>query len=208
MNGSLLGYNSSYYNAISITTSPFDSGLNLHFPGENFDTGMATSTAIFLTQNGQIYSSTKNGTSFFIQESSGFDTTFFKFAELHFVHYNLGFAIGWDQISNEYHIIKTTNAGGLTNNIVFNPIQILSVPENPQADNFQIYPNPVSDQINIPTAYTVEFAAYSIYSTEGKLVQAGQTSAQIDVAKLPVGNYTLVIQNKTQSRYAKVLVVR
>lgn len=208
MNGSLLGYNSSYYNAISISTSPFDSDLNLHFPGENFDTGIATSSAIFLTQNGQIYSSTNNGTSFFIQESSGFDTTFFKFAELHFVNDNLGFAIGWDQISNEYHIIKTTNAGGLTNNIVFNPIQILSLPENSQTDNFQIYPNPVSDKVNIPAAYATEFTAYSVYSTEGKLMQSGQTSEQIDVAKLPIGNYTLVIQNKTQNRYAKVLVVR
>jgi hypothetical protein len=73
---------------------------------------------------------------------------------------------------------------------------------------FQIYPNPVSDQINIPAAYATEFTAYSIYSTEGKLVQSGQTSEQIDVAKLPIGNYTLVLQNKTQNRYAKVLVVR
>jgi hypothetical protein len=74
--------------------------------------------------------------------------------------------------------------------------------------SFQIYPNPVSDQINIPAAYATEFKAYSIYSTDGKLVQSGQTSEQIAVAKLPIGNYTLVIQNKTQSRYAKVLVVR
>jgi hypothetical protein len=74
--------------------------------------------------------------------------------------------------------------------------------------SFQIYPNPVSDQINIPAAYATEFKAYSIYSTDGKLVQSGQTSEQIAVAKLPVGNYTLVIQNKSQNRYAKVLVVR
>jgi hypothetical protein len=74
--------------------------------------------------------------------------------------------------------------------------------------SFQIYPNPVSDQVNIPEAYATEFKAYSIYSTDGKLVQSGQTSEQIAVAKLPIGNYTLVIQNKTQNRYAKVLVVR
>jgi hypothetical protein len=91
--------------------------------------------------------------------------------------------------------------GAMSDYVRFNP-------GGPQADNFQIYPNPVSDQINIPAAYATEFTAYSIYSTEGKLVQSGQTSAQIDVAKLPIGNYTLVIQNKTQNRYAKVLVVR
>ena len=131
-----------------------------------------------------------------------------KFEELLFVNDNIGFAIGWDQITDEYHIVKTTNAGGLTNNIVFNPIQILSVPENPQADNLQIFPNPVSDQINIPAAFAIEFTAYSIYSTEGKLVQAGQTTTQIDVANLPAGSYTLLIENKTQNRYAKVLLVR
>ena len=207
-NGNSLGYNSTAYRAITVSSTPFDAGLNLHFPGEPFDTGIATSSAIFLTQGGQIYSSTDNGASFFEQESSGFDTSYFKFEELLFVNDNIGFAIGWDQITDEYHIVKTTNAGGLTNNIVFNPIQILSVPENPQADNLQIFPNPVSDQINIPAAFAIEFTAYSIYSTEGKLVQAGQTTTQIDVANLPAGSYTLLIENKTQNRYAKVLLVR
>ena len=74
--------------------------------------------------------------------------------------------------------------------------------------SFQIYPNPVSDQINIPAAYAIEFTAYSIYSTEGKVVQAGQTTVQIDVANLPAGSYTLLIENKTQNRYAKVLVLK
>jgi hypothetical protein len=85
---------------------------------------------------------------------------------------------------------------------------IVGIEELSRNFTFQVFPNPVSDQINIPAAYTTEFTAYSIYSTEGKLVQSGQTSAQINVANLPIGNYTLVIQNKTQNRYAKVLVVR
>jgi hypothetical protein len=74
--------------------------------------------------------------------------------------------------------------------------------------SFQVFPNPVSDQINIPAAFAIEFTAYSIYSTEGKVVQAGQTTTQIDVANLPAGSYMLLIENKTQNRYAKVLVVR
>ena len=85
---------------------------------------------------------------------------------------------------------------------------IMGINELNASASFQIYPNPVSDQVNIPAAYAIEFTAYSIYSTEGKLVQSGQTSEQIAVAKLPIGNYTLVIQNKTQNRYAKVLVLR
>jgi len=207
-NGNLLGYNPSFYAAITINSAPFNTGLNLHFPGEFFDIGIATSTAIFLTQNGQIYSSTDNGASFFEQESTGFDTTNFKFKELLFVNDNLGFAIGWDQLTDVYHIIKTTNSGGSTNNVVFNPIQILSLPESKQQSNIEVYPNPAADQINIPAAFMEAYSNYRIYSSEGKVVQAGLASEQIDIAHLQTGNYTLVIDSQTQKRYAKVLVVR
>mgnify|MGYP000014328097 FL=1 len=74
--------------------------------------------------------------------------------------------------------------------------------------SFQIYPNPVSDQVNIPATYTAEFKTYRIISTEGKLVQSGQTSEQIDVANLPAGSYTLLVENTSQIRCAKVLVLR
>lgn len=207
-NGSSLGYNSSFYGAITISSSPFDAVFNLHFPGEIFDIGIATSTAIFLTQNGQIYSSTDNGASFFEQESSGFDAVNFKFVELLFVNDNIGFAIGWDQFTNEYHIVKTTNSGGSTNNVVFNPIQILSLPESKQQSNIEVYPNPAADQINIPAAFMEAYSNYRIYSSEGKVVQAGLASEQIDIAHLQTGNYTLVVDSQTQKRFAKVLVVR
>ena len=73
---------------------------------------------------------------------------------------------------------------------------------------FQVFPNPVSDQINMPVAYLDEYKTYQILSSEGKMLQSGETTPQIDAAKLPAGNYTLLIENKTQKRYAKVLVVR
>lgn len=74
--------------------------------------------------------------------------------------------------------------------------------------SFQIYPNPVSDRIQIPLNYVNEYMNYSIYSSEGKIVQMGQTSEKIDVSNLPAGSYTLLIENPTQNRYAKVLVFR
>lgn len=73
---------------------------------------------------------------------------------------------------------------------------------------FQVYPNPVFDQINIPVAYLDEYKTYQILSREGKMLQSGETTPQIDAAKLPAGNYTLILENKTQKRYAKVLVLR
>lgn len=74
--------------------------------------------------------------------------------------------------------------------------------------SFQIFPNPVSNWIQIPFNYVNEFMKYSIYSSEGKIVQMGQTSEQIDVSNLPAGSYTLLIENLTQNRYAKMLVSR
>jgi hypothetical protein len=73
---------------------------------------------------------------------------------------------------------------------------------------FQVYPNPVSDQINIPETLIQQYNRYSILSNDGKVIQEGQTTATLDVANLPTGNYTLLIENPTQKRYAKVLVVR
>jgi len=74
--------------------------------------------------------------------------------------------------------------------------------------SFQVYPNPVSDQINIPAAYLDEYANYQILSSEGKMLQMGETTPQIAVTQLPAGSYTLVIHNNKQKRFAKVLVVR
>jgi hypothetical protein len=85
---------------------------------------------------------------------------------------------------------------------------IMGTTELEGSSSFQVYPNPVSDQINIPATYVNEYGAYRILSSEGKLIQKGQTTATIDVANLPAGNYTLLIENQTQKRYAKVLVLR
>lgn len=74
--------------------------------------------------------------------------------------------------------------------------------------SFQIYPNPVSDWIQISLNVVNEYLKYSIYSSEGKKVQTGQMSEQIDVSNLPSGIYTLLIENQTQNRFAKVLVMR
>lgn len=85
---------------------------------------------------------------------------------------------------------------------------IMGTTELEGSASFQVYPNPVSDQINIPETLIQEYNHYRILSNEGKVIQHGQTTATIDVANLPAGNYTLLIENQTQKRYAKLLVVR
>jgi hypothetical protein len=85
---------------------------------------------------------------------------------------------------------------------------IMGTTELEGSASFQVYPNPVSDQINIPETLIQEYNHYRILSSEGKLIQKGQTTEQIDVANLPAGNYTLLIESQSQKRFAKVLVVR
>lgn len=85
---------------------------------------------------------------------------------------------------------------------------IMGTPELTANVSFQVYPNPVSDWIQIPLNYVNEYMNYSIYSSEGKKVQRGQTAEQIEVFNLPAGSYTLLIENQTHVRYARVLVLR
>jgi hypothetical protein len=56
--------------------------------------------------------------------------------------------------------------------------------------SFQVYPNPVSDQINIPETLIQQYNHYRILSNEGKVIQEGQTTATLDVANLPAGHTT------------------
>jgi hypothetical protein len=85
---------------------------------------------------------------------------------------------------------------------------IMGTTELEGSASFQVYPNPVSDQINIPETLIQEYNHYRILSSEGKFIQEGQTTATIDVANLPAGNYTLLIESQSQKRYAKLLVLR
>ena len=85
---------------------------------------------------------------------------------------------------------------------------IMGTTELEGSASFQVYPNPVSEQINIPETLIQQYNHYWILSSEGKVIQQGQTTEQINVANLPAGNYTLLIESQTQKRFAKVLVVR
>jgi hypothetical protein len=85
---------------------------------------------------------------------------------------------------------------------------IVEIEELSQNFTFQVYPNPVSDQINIPETLIQQYNHYRILSNDGKVIQEGQTTTTLDVVNLPAGNYTLHIENPTQKRFAKVLVVR
>ena len=74
---------------------------------------------------------------------------------------------------------------------------------NPK-DDIQIYPNPVSDILNITKVS--DRATYKIYSATGQLVQSGNISnKQVNVSSLVKGTYVITIKDKNISKNNKFI---
>ncbi len=67
------------------------------------------------------------------------------------------------------------------------------------SENFKLYPNPVSDFLNIDIE-NIQKYEISIFDNNGKLVKAGKNSnGKINVSDLPQGTYTLQLRNTEQN---------
>ena len=72
-------------------------------------------------------------------------------------------------------------------------------------NTLQVFPNPTSDFINIPSEYlNNEFKMYSIL---GKIVKEGKiSSTQIKISDLSSGNYVLKITSDGKTESKKILI--
>ena len=75
------------------------------------------------------------------------------------------------------------------------------------SSTFNIYPNPVQDEIHLSTEFSNAFTDYTIYSLDGKMQQAGPILEMIPLNHLTSGNYILEISNSKQKQFARVLKV-
>ncbi len=75
------------------------------------------------------------------------------------------------------------------------------------SSTFNIYPNPVQDEIHLSTEFSNAFTDYTIYSLDGKMQQAGPILEMIPMNHLTSGNYILEISNSKQKQFARVLKV-
>lgn len=93
------------------------------------------------------------------------------------------------------------------NRITFNNISVhgtetaLSVAEN-ALTNITVYPNPFNDMLYIKG---IENADYEIFSIDGKLIQSGKTSAQLNLSNLSKGLYMLRLSVNGQSETKKIV---
>jgi hypothetical protein len=72
-------------------------------------------------------------------------------------------------------------------------------------DQFQskllVFPNPSTDLINIQSASNEQFT-YDIYNSLGSIVISGQCYNEVDVSKLPIGTYLLILTDKDRRKIA------
>lgn len=103
--------------------------------------------------------------------------------------------------SFEYSTVGTSN-GDRALNVRFNETSmlnfkgaaILSIPEN-ALSQIKIYPNPVSDILNISVTENYEIDNVSIYTITGQMVLAASKTDRINVARLQNGIYFLTVKD-------------
>lgn len=67
-----------------------------------------------------------------------------------------------------------------------------------------IYPNPVANELFIPTELVVEKATVDVFDVNGRLmIRRGLTSDRIDLSKLTAGSYQLIYRNGAEIRVGK-----
>ncbi|ANF51157.1 propanediol utilization protein [Chryseobacterium glaciei] len=88
-------------------------------------------------------------------------------------------------------------------NVVVNDVLATNDIANPK-DDIQIYPNPVSDILNITNVS--EKTTYKIYGATGQLLQSGNiNNKQVNVSSLIKGAYVITIQDKNISKNNKFI---
>ncbi len=71
--------------------------------------------------------------------------------------------------------------------------------------NFQIYPNPVSDQLNLQGFHSS--GVYKIFNSIGETVVTGVVERQIDVSKLVPGSYIIELNCSTGSLFKRFIKI-
>jgi hypothetical protein len=96
------------------------------------------------------------------------------------------------------------------NRITFNNIAVhgteivLGVEENSSLQ-YAVYPNPVSDIINVVGIIPGHLVSYKLYAIDGKLIQNGMIeNAQIDLSDLSQGLYLLQMESDGKIQTKKI----
>jgi hypothetical protein len=106
--------------------------------------------------------------------------------------------INGDTFSNTASIYFDYNFPIVTNTATTTIQQVLNVPDFEFSNYFSLYPNPVSDVLNISTKGNIEISSINIYNTLGQLVLVipnAKDSKTVDVSSLTSGHYFIKINS-------------
>jgi len=95
---------------------------------------------------------------------------------------------------------------GFTNLIVINPSNpCVGINEIEKTIRFDIFPNPVFNQVNIVATDKIGYGIIQIYNSTGQVVLESTLTNEIDVSKLIPGLYYLKITTGSDQYYSKIL---
>ena len=113
-----------------------------------------------------------------------------------------------DSFTNEANIYFDYNFPILTNKATSKFQTTLSNPDFEFSNYFTLYPNPVSDVLNINATQNIEIQSFGIYDILGQLVIAvpnAKTVSNIDVSKLRTGTYFIKVKSDLGSSSMKFI---
>ena len=111
-----------------------------------------------------------------------------------------------DSVMQQANIFYDYNAP-LPTNVAETVFQNLSIQDNFNPNDFNIYPNPVKEELNIKT--TEDIKKVEIFDTNGRLIQLfiqDKNQNSYDVSKLPSGLYFIRIS--THDKIATLKIVK
>ncbi|WP_040474022.1 T9SS type A sorting domain-containing protein [Flavobacterium frigoris] len=112
-----------------------------------------------------------------------------------------------DSFANEANIYFDYNFPIITNKAT-STFKTLAIADFEFLDYFSVYPNPVTDILNIETRKTIELKSISIYDMLGQIVIGvpnAQNISKVGVSKLSTGNYFLKINTDKGSSSFKFI---
>ena len=98
----------------------------------------------------------------------------------------------------------------ITTNTYTTTIQALSVQDFSFVNYFSLYPNPVSEVLNISKRDAIEISSIHIYNVLGQLMMVipnAKNTANIDVSNLTSGNYFLKINSDKGTSNTKFIKI-
>lgn len=165
----------------------------------NSTNGSATYDGLTLTSRLKIESAT-NISYTTPQESTltlVFDPTFAGTIKLNGTNYTVP-AGGIISIPSVPAGLNTITKGGTTNLFYIKTAYVLAVPQNNAKSTLVLYPNPVTNELNIAVSNSEIIENVSIYNLTGQMVKNSKGDIKtIDMSDLSSGNYFVKVQTNT-----------